>query len=34
MKQKKIVRIIAIAIAAALALSLLMIPVAGMAFSA
>ena len=34
MKQKKVVRIIAIALAAALALSLLMIPVAGMAFSA
>lgn len=34
MKQKKIVRIIAIVIAVALALSLLMIPFAGMAFAA
>ena len=32
MKQKKAVRIIAIALAAALAISLLMIPFAGLAF--
>lgn len=34
MKQKKIIRIIAIVIAVALAVSLLMLPMAGMAFAA
>lgn len=34
MKQKKIIRIVAIVIAAALVLSLLMIPFAGVAFAA
>ncbi len=34
MKQKKIVRIVAIVIVAALVVSLLMIPFAGMAFAA
>ena len=34
LKQKKIIRIIAIVIAVALAVSLLMLPMAGMAFAA